>query len=56
MKARVRSDPRGCWIVETKRWYNFSWMYADSFTGDHAYKRACIYARALKYPQIEEIK
>lgn len=56
MRARVRFEPRGYWIVETKRWHDFSWMHRDSFTGDNAYERACIYARALKYPQIEEIK
>jgi hypothetical protein len=56
MRVRVRFDPRGLWIIETKRWYNFSWMYADSVTGDNAYERAHFYARALKYPQIEEIK
>ena len=56
MRVRLRLDPRGYWIVETKRWYNFSCMCADSFTGDHAYDQAYSYALALKYPQTEEIK
>jgi hypothetical protein len=57
MRVRLRLIPRDYWIVETKRWYDFlGWMIADSFTGDNAYERAHFYARALKYPQIEEIK
>jgi hypothetical protein len=57
MRVRIRFDPRGYWIIETKRWYDFlGWMIADSVTGDNAYERAHFYARALKYPQIEEIK
>ena len=56
MRVRVRFDPENQWIVETKRWYSFYWYYQARLHGDNAYKRACVYARALKYPQIEEIK
>ena len=56
MRVRIRLHPKGYWVVETKRWYEFDWQYENLFSGDNDYERAHFYARALKYPQIEEIK
>ena len=55
MRVRVRLHPKGYWVVETKRWYEFDWQYENLFSGDNDYERAHFYARALKYPQFEEI-
>lgn len=55
MRVRVRLHPKGYWVVETKRWYEFDWQYENLFDGDDTYERAKAYGQALKYPQYEEI-
>ena len=56
MRVRIRLHPKGYWVVETKRWYEFDWQYENLFAGDDTYERAKAYARALKYQQFEEIE
>ena len=55
MRVRIRLHPKGYWVVETKRWYEFDWQYDNLFSGDDSYERAKAYGQALKYPQYEEI-
>ena len=55
MKVRLRFDPREVWVVESKYWYEFTWHFKESFSGDGSYTRAYMYARTLKRPHIEEI-
>lgn len=55
MRVRIRLHPDDYWCVESKYWYNFSWKYRRSFSCDNAYERAQFHARALMYPQTEEI-
>jgi hypothetical protein len=56
MKVRVIFDPRGCWCVEKKEWFNFSWVYVESFYYDTAKERALEYAKKLLNPEIIEVK
>ena len=55
MRVRLLFGPDELWLVQSKRWWCFSWHDEKGFTGDVAYQRAHFYARALKHPQIEEI-
>ena len=55
MRVRVRMNPHRDWVVESKRWYNFTWQYEYLFIGNDAYERAHAYARALQHPTFEEI-
>ena len=55
MRVRLHLTPHEDWLVESKRWYNFTWKYEALFSGDDAYKRAHRYAVLLKHATIEEI-
>jgi hypothetical protein len=56
MKVRLLFAPDDVWWVQSKHWWCFGWYDEKCFIGDDAYERAHFYARALKYPHIEEIK
>lgn len=56
MKVRLLFAPDDVWWVQSKCWWHFSWHDEKCFIGDDAYERAHFYARALKYPHIEEIE
>jgi hypothetical protein len=55
IRVRLRFGPDKFWYVESKQWWSFGWNYEKLFGGDDAYERAHFYARALKFPYIEEI-
>jgi hypothetical protein len=56
MKVRIKKDPRGFWCVEKKEWFNFAWVYVDSFHLDQAKERALKFANELINPEIIEVK
>jgi len=60
MKVRIKRDPRGIWYVEKKEWFDFSWIYVESFHYDTstftAKEKALEYAKKLLNPEIIEVK
>jgi len=56
MRVRLKFNPHGYWIVESKRHWYRGWQWEQSFHGDNAYERAKFFAQALKHQQVEEIK
>jgi hypothetical protein len=56
MKVRVKNDARGFWCVEKKEWFDFSWVYVESFHFDNSKERALEYAKKLINPEIIEVK
>lgn len=56
MRVRLRFNPREMWVVESKKWYELSWVFRDMFGGDNSYHRALAYAKLLKYPIIEDLE
>lgn len=55
MKVRIRQSPvcPDNWQVETRRWYQLRWHYAGTY---HGYEGAWKVARAIKHPNVEEVK
>jgi len=56
MRVRVKKDPRGFWCVEKKEWFDFSWVYVESFHYDQPKDRALKFANELINPEIIEVK
>ena len=55
MKVRLRQNPEypTAWWVETRRWYQLRWRRVGAFDG---YEQALKVARAIKHPNMEEVK
>ena len=57
MRVRIWQHPLGGnWYVQQKFWWNLTWQYVESFSGDNARQRAKAYAERLLHPETEEIK
>ena len=56
MRIRIKEEANGRWIVESKKWWQFTWRWEETFYDQFAYEKAKAYAERMKNLRIEEIK